>query len=107
MILFEKTYVVKGSKIMDKFTFNLENIANGEGVGISMTGMAIVFVALSLIAIFIRILPYIMDKLAPYLPKGDVLHMHPEPKASVSAGTDESLAAAIGYALFKKHKSAK
>jgi Na+-transporting methylmalonyl-CoA/oxaloacetate decarboxylase gamma subunit len=92
---------------MDKFTFSLKNILDGEGIGISLTGMLIVFSALSLIAIFIKVLPWILDKLSPYLPKGEVLHTQPAEQSRVSSGMDESLAAAIGYALYKKQLSDK
>jgi len=85
---------------MDKFNFSFQNITDAHGVGISITGMLIVFCALSLIAIFIAVLPWVLRKMAPVLPKGMVLHASPKPKTAPAV--DEKLIAAIGYALFKE-----
>ncbi len=90
---------------MDKFTFSVENIVKGEGIGISLTGMLIVFVALTLIAVFITLLPWVMRKLDPILPKGEVFHAPPASGPRPPSEADESLAAAIGYALYKEHLS--
>lgn len=85
---------------MDKFTFDLKNIADGQGVGISVTGLLIVFAALTLITIFITVLPHILRKLEPYLPKVD--EMHAIPDREEGSAVTEQMIAAIGYALFKK-----
>jgi len=86
---------------MDKFNFSFENIAKGDGLSISFTGMLIVFAALTLIAVFIAILPWVMKILSPILPKGMVDHGAPAPRPV--SGTDEKILAAIGYAMYKKH----
>ena len=92
---------------MDKFTFNVQNVIDGDGIGISLTGMFIVFCALTIIALFISILPWLMEKLAPILPKGDAVLSHDQTakQAPVAPAVDENLVAAIGYALFQKEIS--
>jgi Na+-transporting methylmalonyl-CoA/oxaloacetate decarboxylase gamma subunit len=89
---------------MDNFTFSVKNIADGQGVGISITGMLIVFVALTVLAIFITILPHVLRKLEPYLPTVDEMHALPDREAPAA---NEQLAVAIGYALFKQQTSGK
>lgn len=43
--------------------FSLQNIVQGNGVAISITGMAIVFSGLIFMSIFIKLLPVILEKL--------------------------------------------
>lgn len=88
---------------MDKFTFDIKNIAEGHGIGISITGMLIVFVALTLIAVFISVLPYVLRKLEPYLPTVDDLHAVADKESGPAL--NEQMIAAIGYALFKKRST--
>jgi oxaloacetate decarboxylase gamma subunit len=91
-----------GIGIMTKFTFSVQNIVNGEGIGISITGMLIVFSALILISIFISVLPWVLKKLEFILPRGDEILGYEAPRREPSGKVDESIAAAIGYALFKE-----
>ena len=42
-------------------TFSIQNIIEGQAVGISITGMSIVFSGLILISVYIAILPKILD----------------------------------------------
>ena len=72
-----------------------ENIWEGEGVGIAITGMTIVFVALSLIATFISLLPKVLEPLSAILPSED--HSHTSHKTQ--SLDDEEIAVAIGVAL--------
>jgi len=41
--------------------FNVQNIVQGNGVAISITGMAIVFSGLVVITVFIKVLPFLLD----------------------------------------------
>ncbi len=84
---------------MDKFTFDLKNIAEGDGIAVSLTGMLIVFVALSMIALFIKVLPWALKKLSFLFPKVEDTHGLP-PRPLAADTPDDRLIAAIGFALF-------
>ena len=43
--------------------FNLQNIVQGNGVAISVTGMAIVFSGLIIMSVFIKLLPVLLQKM--------------------------------------------
>lgn len=75
-----------------------EAIVKGQGVSISITGMAIVFAALVFISVFIALLPKLLEVLDPFLPAG---HTHAAPP-SREEQTDldrEKVVAAIGLVL--------
>ena len=86
---------------MDKFTFDLKNIVEGNGIGVSVTGMLIVFVVLSLIAIFIKLLPWVLKKLSFLFPRVEDHHGVPPRPAAVDI-PDDRLIAAIGFAMFNR-----
>ena len=79
-------------------TTGFEAISQGQGVSISVTGMLIVFLALTLISLFIRLLPTILEWLEPILPR---LESHTDsPSVEEQLPTDEErIVAAIGYIL--------
>ena len=72
-----------------------DKILENDGFGIAATGMTIVFVALSLIAGFITVLPRIMQILSAVLPP----EHHPQPPPRPTTNEDEAVVAAIGLAL--------
>jgi len=82
---------------MDKLTFSIQNITNGDGISLAITGMVIVFIALSIISTFIALLPKVLPVLESILPEG---HSHHGPTKK-AAKDDGEVLAAIGYALFK------
>jgi len=56
--------------------FNLQNIIDGQGIDLSITGMVIVFIGLTLISLFIYCLPLVLGALEkkpkePQLKEGD------------------------------------
>ena len=72
-----------------------DNILEHQGLGIAATGMIIVFAALTLITVFIAMLPRILA-----LPMFGVPPDELQPVASRSRSTGEDeVAAAIGFAL--------
>ncbi len=75
----------------------IQNINDGHGLTIAITGMVIVFAALSIISIFIAILPKLILLLARAFPEE---HHHATPAAK-DAKDDEALLAAIGFGLYK------
>ena len=79
-------------------TTGFQAISEGEGVSIAVTGMLIVFFALAIISLFIRLLPMVLAVLEPILPR---LESHTQPPtAAEQLPTDhEKIVAAIGYVL--------
>lgn len=74
----------------------------GDAVALALTGMAIVFVALGLITLFLFLLPHIMEKLNAVFPESDHHHGHAPAAAAPKANDDEELIAAIGFALHSR-----
>ncbi len=69
-----------------------------EGNSIAITGMLIVFTALTLISVFIAVLPKLLSAIGPYLPA--VEDHHDAPTTAESLPTDEEqIVAAIGHVL--------
>lgn len=73
----------------------IQNVINGQGIKIAISGMLIVFAALAIISFFIYILPFILKGLVKILPPEGASHGF---SASPEAIEDEVLAA-IGFAL--------
>ncbi len=86
-------------------TSGFEAIADGNGISIAVTGMLIVFFALSFISLFIRLLPVVLAVLEPILPR---LESHDQPpSAAESLDSDkERIVAAIGFVLHQEMKKA-
>ncbi len=82
---------------MDKLNFSIQNIINGDGISLAITGMVIVFMALAIISTFIALLPKMLPLLESILPEE---HAHHGPTKKVKKDNSEVLAA-IGYALVK------
>ncbi|MGD9857720.1 MAG: OadG family protein [Planctomycetaceae bacterium] len=77
------------------------NITEAGGIGLAVTGMTIVFVALLLVTWFIAGLPRMLPFLDAMLPVAEARHGAPRPSASTgtaSAMPDEIIVA-IGFAL--------
>ena len=77
---------------------NFENIVASNGIAIALTGILIVFVALTLIAAFIALLPKVLNALSFALPPEDA----PSPSRRPAASSGEEVAVAIGYAMHKR-----
>jgi len=82
---------------MGDFTFSVQNIVDGQGIGIAVTGMLIVFAALLIISLFISLLPRMLPLLATILPEESAHHAPSKRQAK----DDGEVLAAIGYTLFK------
>ena len=81
------------------------NVQEQQGVAISIVGLSIVFSALVLVSLFIAVLPWILDKLSPWLPHVD--ESHDSPSIAESTGDDEKMVvAAIGYVLHTEMQKA-
>ena len=72
-----------------------DNILENNGLGIAVTGMTIVFAALTLITVFIYLLPKVLSGLELVVPPVSQLEVAPPPQST----DDEEMAAAIGFAL--------
>jgi len=78
--------------------FRWANVSEGNAIAIAITGMLIVFTALTLISVFIAALPKILSAIEPYLPTAE--DHHDAPTAAESLPTDEEkIVAAIGHVL--------
>jgi len=84
---------------MHELTFDIQNVVAGQGSDLAVTGMAIVFIALTLISLFIRWLPRISDLVGRLLPTATETHV----SAPVPETADRI--AAIGFALHKEASS--
>ncbi len=72
----------------------IQNVINGHGVGISVTGMIIVFIVLSFISIFLSLLPKVLMIVEKFLPEESET-------SGKSTEPDDSVIAAIAMALYK------
>ncbi len=73
----------------------VENIIDGQGVAVSVTGMLIVFFALMFISIFIAILPHVLKLVEKVFPEEEI-------EANKSLAPEESIIAVIAMALYEK-----
>ena len=74
-----------------------DNVMQANGLGIAAVGMTVVFVALSLISIFIALLPRILEVISGIFPEPPVVAV--QAAAGGSAADDAPLLAAIAVAL--------
>ncbi len=81
------------------FSFDLQNIADGQGVSIAITGMVIVFFALSVISLFIAALPRILVKVAKRWPEKESHQASASVARPAVEGLSGELVAALGMAL--------
>ncbi|MCF6150641.1 MAG: OadG family protein [Candidatus Kuenenia sp.] len=79
----------------------IQNIVNGQGITITISGMLIVFAALAITSFFIYLLPFFLRMFAPILPAEEASHHMP----AFSAPPDEEVLAAIGFALHSEANS--
>lgn len=80
----------------------LQNIAANDGFSLSVAGMGIVFLALAVIALIIKVLPYLLFLLDKIVPEKIV-----EPEVKVRSGKDDgAVIAAIAAAIYKQKQKA-
>ncbi len=82
---------------MSNLDFGIQNILNAQGFTIAITGMLIVFAALTIISIFISLLPKLVVLLANVFPEGHHHAVH----GKTTKKDDDKLLAAIGFGLLK------
>lgn len=83
---------------MRNMDFNWQHVIDGQGISVSITGMLIVFFALTLITVFIAVLPKILAAIEPIFPsKEDVVTAVDAPDTGV--GVTEEVAAAIAFSI--------
>lgn len=81
----------------------LRAILEADGLGITVTGMLIVFAALTTISLFISLLPKVLDLLEPYLPEiGAHAAAASVPASGANRDIDPRAVAAIGWALHQR-----
>ena len=79
-------------RVMNPLQFSIQNIIDGQGIPIALTGMGIVFCVLALISLFIAFLPKLTAILGRYFPETEVHHIS-APKTS----SNDAVLAAIAY----------
>lgn len=80
-------------------------VVEGNGLSIASTGMLIVFFALVIISLFIRLLPEVLKVMEPILPKLGT-HTQPPTLAEQLPSDKEKVVAAIGYVLHMEMEKA-
>ena len=85
--------------------FSVQNVIDGQGISIALTGMAIVFVALTLITMFIATLPRLLEAASAFLPPEAERHAAPAAASAAGDRLDEEALAAIGFALHVQRQS--
>jgi len=81
---------------MEALQFSFQNILDGQGGGIALTGMSIVFTALGLITLFIALVPRVLEAVARILPETEGYGGRTTPG---EPGDDAEVVAAIGFAF--------
>ena len=66
---------------------NFQNIIDHDGLSLALTGLAIVFAALTLISVFIAVLPRILAAIEPWLPESE---HDPAPATLVGRGAADA-----------------
>jgi len=84
---------------MSELNLSYQNILDGQGFEMAFAGMTIVFVALSMVSIFIALLPRILVVVNQYIPEGHA-HATPNPKPA-AANAEEATVAAVAYAVHR------
>ena len=88
-----------------EFSFSIQNVIDGQGVSIAITGMVIVFFALSVISLFIVALPRILARVAERWPESAGHHAaKPSPAPAPQTELPDELIAAIGMTLHRRVK---
>ena len=83
------------------FSFDVQNIIDGQGISIAITGMVIVFFALCLISLFIAALPRILNWVALLWPEPEGDYGH-GPSPETSDAVSDEIVAAIAVTLHRR-----
>ena len=86
------------------FTFDVQNIIDGQGISIAITGMVIVFFALTFISLFITALPHILALFARRWPESEGHHTTRAAAPAQQAVSDE-VVAAIAMVLHQRRQA--
>ena len=85
-----------------KFDFDVQNIIDGQGISIAITGMVIVFFALSVISLFITALPRILDRVALLWPEPEDPYGNGSASPKASGAVSDEIVAAIAVTLHRR-----
>jgi Na+-transporting methylmalonyl-CoA/oxaloacetate decarboxylase gamma subunit len=85
---------------MNPLEFSVQNIVEGQGIPIAITGIGIVFCVLALISLFIALLPKLTSIVGRYFPESEDVHT-PGPQAS----SNDAVLAAIAYAFHRRRQN--
>ena len=84
------------------FHFDVQNITDGQGVSIAITGMVIVFFSLSLISLFIFALPSILQCIAQKWPETEGHHRAESASRVTDDAVSVEMVAAIALTLHRR-----
>ena len=92
-------------------SFDVRRLLESDAIAIAITGMLIVFVALTLISVFIALLPRILAVVSHRLPEPTGGHAHSGSHTdatsieSTARSDDDAVLAAIGFVLQFRHQN--
>ena len=84
------------------FSFDVQNIIDGQGISIAITGMVIVSFALSLISLFIATLPRILDWVAVLWPESEGYSGNGSASPGAADAVSDEFVAAIAMTLHRR-----
>ena len=77
---------------MNSLHFSIQNIIDGQGIPIAITGMLIVFCVLALISLFIAVFPKLTAWLGRYFPETEI-----QEASTPQTSSNDAVMAAIAY----------
>lgn len=82
---------------MQELHISFQNVIDGHGIGLTITGMIIVYVSLTIIAVSIALLPHLLRVINKFFP--EPVEPVKIAKRPAPAADDEALAAAAAFAF--------
>ena len=82
-------------------SLDFQSLMDSDGIVIAVTGLMIVFVALAMVSLFIKVLPNILNVVSLWVPECESPHGHSADsiEPDVHSEDDDEVLAAIGFGL--------
>jgi len=87
-------------------SLSFQSLIDSDGIVIAVTGMMIVFVALIMLSLFIKVLPIILNVISRWVPEIESPHGHAADsiEADDHPGEEDEILAAIGVVLRNRRR---
>ncbi len=87
-------------------SLNFQSLKDSDGIVIAVTGMMIVFVALAMLSLFIKVLPKVLDVVSRWVPESESSHGHSADSIEPDShrDDDDEMLAAIGFVLRNRRR---